>query len=85
MNLGKDEATAILAQMLYKAIDNNETETTETANHLSFDLKPVIPKKPKKDYVKQFIAFSDSRQQASFFASFFESNHYRFLRKNNRS
>src|SRR5574344_1240779 len=81
VNLGKDEATAILAQMLYKAIDNNETETTETANHLSFDLKPVIPKKPKKDYVKQFIAFSDSRQQASFFASFFESNHYRFLRK----
>lgn len=81
VNLGKDEATAILAQILYKAIDDNELEDCETKNTLSFSLNSVKQNKPKKEYIKQFIAFSDSRQQASFFASFFESNHYRFLRK----
>ncbi len=30
---------------------------------------------------KQFLAFSDSRQQASFFATFYEANHVRMLRK----
>lgn len=82
VNLGKDEATAILAQILYKGIDDNETEEIATVPKLSFSLTlPTEQKKIKKNYIKQFIAFSDSRQQASFFASFFESNHNRFLRK----
>ena len=82
VNLGKEEATAILAQILYKAIDDNETKEVSTNPKFSFSItKPIEPQKPKKEYIKQFIAFSDSRQQASFFASFFESNHYRFLRK----
>lgn len=81
VNLGKDEATAILAQILYKAIDDNETEEENSRPKLSFTIVPKVEKKAKRDYIKQFIAFSDSRQQASFFASFFESNHNRFLRK----
>lgn len=81
VNLGKDEATAILAQILYKAIDDNETEKENSELKLSFSIAPKVEKKLKNDYIKQFIAFSDSRQQASFFASFFESNHNRFLRK----
>ena len=81
VNLGKDEATAILAQILYKAIDDNKVEETEEKHTLSFSMEPVAKKEPKDKYIKQFIAFSDSRQQASFFASFFESNHNRFLRK----
>lgn len=81
VNLGKDEATAIIAQILYKAIDDNETVEEKSRSKLSFLKAPKVKKQSKKDYIKQFIAFSDSRQQASFFASFFESNHNRFLRK----
>lgn len=81
VNLGKDEATAILAQILYKAIDDNEVDEEIQNKTLSFSLEPAKPVQKKKNYKKQFITFSDSRQQASFFASFFESNHNRFLRK----
>ena len=81
VNLGKDEATAILAQILYKAIDDPETDKQVINNKLSFSTPQNVNNKEKTEYIKQFIAFSDSRQQASFFASFFESNHNRFLRK----
>lgn len=37
--------------------------------------------KKNKKKVKQFLTFSDSRQQASFAATFFDSNHDRMLRK----
>ncbi len=81
VNLGKDEATAILAQILYKAIDDNEVEENNHTRKLSFSSS--LPREVEKhnNYVKQFICFSDSRQQAGFFATFFESNHNRFLRK----
>lgn len=80
VNLGKDEATAILAQILYKAIDSKEKEKKEQT---MYSFSNYLEKKAddKEKYVKQFIAFSDSRQQASFFATFFEANHLRFLRK----
>lgn len=81
VNLGKDEATAILAQILYKAIDDNEIKDDTPMKKLLFTMNPVELHESKNNYVKQFITFSDSRQQASFFASFFESNHNRFLRK----
>ena len=81
VNLGKDEATAILAQILYKAIDDNKIEEEDTNRTISFGNQLIPEKKVKNKYIKQFISFSDSRQQASFFASFFESNHNRFLRK----
>lgn len=82
VNLGKDEATAILAQILYKAIDDNKIEENHKFK-LSFSSSSNQEQylKTTNNYVKQFIAFSDSRQQASFFASFFEANHDRFLRK----
>lgn len=82
LNLGKDEATAVIGQILYKAIDDNEEIVIEEEqnNMLSFainnELKPMV----KSDNKKQYIAFSDSRQQASFFADFFEYNFKRFLR-----
>lgn len=82
LNLGRDEATAVIGQILYKAIDDNEKEEDEKINNnmLSFsmidEVKPIKKDKEKK----QFIAFSDSRQQASFFADFFEYNFKKFLR-----
>ncbi len=81
VNLGKDEATAILAQILYKAIDDNEVEEDISSPTISFSNQLIPEKHQEKQYIKQFISFSDSRQQASFFATFFESNHNRFLRK----
>lgn len=84
LNLGKDEGTAIISQLL---LETMETDTVVQSpihreNRLSLrrkgeEKKEVI--KPRK--IKQFIAFSDSRQQASFFATFLTANHTRFLRK----
>lgn len=80
LNIGKDEGTALIAQMLYEAIDEGEQEVK---NVKKLSLKPIsiIPKQNKEKKVKQYLAFSDSRQQASFAAVFFDSNHVRMLRK----
>lgn len=80
LNIGKDEGTALVAQMLYEAIDEGEEEI-KTIKKLQ--LRPMSqmlkPKNEKK--TKQYLAFSDSRQQASFAAVFFDANHVRMLRK----
>ena len=80
LNIGKDEGTALIAQMLYEAIDEGEEEEKKIEK---ISLKPQNMKTFEKTEhsVKQYLAFSDSRQQASFFAVFFESNHVRMLRK----
>lgn len=77
VNLGKDEGTALLAQTLYQAIDDN-SEGKKVAKKLGFGKKQEISKETK---AKQFLTFSDSRQQASFFKVFFQNNHERFLSK----
>lgn len=80
LNMGKDEGTALIAQMLYEAIDEGE-EHVNTAK--KFSLKPISSeiKKKEDNKVKQYLTFSDSRQQASFAAVFFDANHTRMLRK----
>lgn len=80
LSLGKDEGTALIAQTLYEAIDNGEPIIKKTPK-LSLKVidKPTI--ESNNSDVKQFLTFSDSRQQASFFATFFDSNHTRMLRK----
>lgn len=80
LNIGKDEGTALIAQMLYEAIDEGEQEVKSVKK---ISLKPVsaMPRQPKEEKIKQYLAFSDSRQQASFAAVFFDSNHVRMLRK----
>lgn len=78
-NLGKDAATAILSQLLYRSIDPREEKMQGKAKKLSFS-KRVAETSAEKT-VKQFLAFSDSRQQASFYATFFQSNHENFLNK----
>lgn len=81
LSLGKDEGTAIIAQILYEAIEDN-AEIKKSVGKLS--LKPIpiegrTESEPKK--VKQFLSFSDSRQQASFAAVFLNATHERMLRK----
>ena len=82
LNIGKDEGTALIAQMLYEAIDEGEQEKTKIKK---LSLKPrssLTPNAAEEQInVKQYLSFSDSRQQASFAAVFFDSNHVRMLRK----
>lgn len=80
LNIGKDEGTALIAQMLYEAIDEGEQEASKTKK-ITLGAKKDNNKLEVERKVKQFLAFSDSRQQASFFAVFFEDNHNRMLRK----
>ena len=79
LNVGKDEGTALVSQILYEAMDNGEEIKPKHKKIVLGGLKK--PKNEQKEYVKQFLAFSDSRQQASFFATFFDSNNARMLRK----
>ena len=80
LNMGKDEGTALIAQMLYEAIDEGDQETKQVKK---ISLKPMnkVIGASKEEKVKQYLAFSDSRQQASFAAVFFDANHVRMLRK----
>lgn len=85
LNIGKDEGTAIIAQLLFDAVDEEDTDIKITEKR---SLKSLMKAKKEKEdkenkeiKCKQFLAFSDSRQQASFFAVFFNSNHERMLRK----
>ncbi|MDD7347088.1 MAG: DEAD/DEAH box helicase, partial [Clostridiales bacterium] len=80
LNVGKDEGTALLAQILYEAIDDG-TETKKKTGKLSLKRKESIQSEPETSNVKQFLAFSDSRQQASFSAAFLDSNQVRMLQK----
>lgn len=80
LDIGKDEGTALIAQMLYEAIDEGDQEVKKVKK---LSLKPITKtsRQGSKEKVKQYLAFSDSRQQASFAAVFFNSNHVRLLRK----
>lgn len=83
LNIGKDEGTALIAQMLYEAIDEREEEDNKTKEIKKLSLKPRerIVSEKKEEKAKQYLSFSDSRQQASFAAVFFDANHIRMLRK----
>lgn len=54
---------------------------------MEYNRKAIIKEKCKSqseseaENVKQFLSFSDSRQQASFSVAFFDSNHQRMLQK----
>ena len=66
--------------MLYEAIDEGDQETKQ-CNKISLKPMSKVLDAPKEKKVKQYLAFSDSRQQASFAAVFFDANHVRMLRK----
>ncbi len=82
--IGKDEGTALIGQTLYEALDDGqEIEKPKK----SIKLIKSNHEKEEESIVKseisakQYICFSDSRQQASFTAVFLDSNHVRMLRK----
>ena len=58
LNLGKDEGTALIAQFLYEAIDENEKKE-QKKKPLSLSLKRIEDKIENDYKVKQFLTFSD--------------------------
>lgn len=77
--LSQDVATSIIAEGIYKNIDEGEKE--EVNNSEPLDLFSHLTKSEKKGSNKQLLAFSDNRQQAAFFASFFDNNYKKFLNR----
>lgn len=81
-HMNKDTATSVLARIFYEGM-GDPVKIEENKQPVGFDdLFSLEDKKeqPNKD-VKQLLAFSDSRQQASFFSVFFNYNHERILRR----
>lgn len=62
LNLGKDEGTALVAQILYEAID--EEKEYHQSGQVSLSLTSRFSRTTEEKKVKQFLCFSDSRQQA---------------------
>lgn len=83
LNLGKDETTAIMAQTLLESMGGAKSKAPVKKKALSLKsgkAKSIIANEAP-ERTKQFLAFSDSRSQASFFALFLNNNHSRILRK----
>ena len=80
LNMGKDEGTALVSQILYEAIDEKDEETYKPKK---LSLKPKAHNEAHNNNpkVKQFLSFSDSRQEASFATVFMNSSYTRMLRK----
>lgn len=72
-HVGKDRATGLIAQILYDAMNYPEIKLQP---QLTF-FKKAETKKGKK----QFLTFSDSRQQAAFFSKFLNSVNNNILKK----
>ncbi len=77
--LGKDNSTAILSQLYFDTISTKKELLEKEFNF--FDTINGESEKQISDDVAQILTFSDSRQQASFFAKFSEVMHKRFVRK----
>ena len=74
-HVGKDRATTLIAQILYDSMEY-PTKKEKASEYSLFAQKDRIVK-----LRKQFLAFSDSRQQAAFFSKFLNANNDRFLKK----
>ena len=74
-HIGKDRATTLISQILYQSMEYPLKKVEEK----KFSLVKTEPKYVKLR--KQFLAFSDSRQQAAFFSKFLNAVNDRFLKK----
>ena len=74
-HVGKDRATTLIAQILYESMEY-PIKKVKASQHSLFSKQDEIVR-----LNKQFLAFSDSRQQAAFFSKFFNYNNDRFLKK----
>lgn len=82
--LGNDAATSVLATSLYEELpelsyEEAEVEPVKTTN--LFIKTAQATKKKSKQTGRQFLAFSDSRQEAAKFACYLEKSYDEFLRR----
>lgn len=82
LNVGKDQGTTIVSQILLESMDEEEENNNTKTGNLTLKLKSQPTNNLKKEKkVKQFLSFSDSRQQASFYAAFIDNMYRRMLYK----
>lgn len=74
-HIGKDRATALISQILYRNMERPVEIRPSVGISVFGGGDTEVPG------VKQFIAFSDARQQAAFFNKFSNANDDRFLKK----
>lgn len=82
--LGNDAATSVIATSLYEELpeityEEDETSVTKTKN--IFAQAALNSKKKAKKTGRQFLAFSDSRQEAAKFACYLGKSYNEFLRR----
>jgi len=78
--LGRDQSTALLTQITYKAISQEDEFVDSDKTQVDLFSAPKLISNSNVNS-PQILAFSDSRQQASFFALFLQNNQDKFLRK----
>ena len=85
--LGYDAATAVLGTTLYEQIPEKETilKSSKTEKKTSGNIFTKFRQSKERveqiEKSKQFLAFSDSRSEAAYFASYMEKSYQEFLRR----
>lgn len=80
--LGNDAATSVLATSLYEELPEVEYKVQEVnVNTNNIFAKAALSKKTETKAGKQFLAFSDSRQEAAKFACYLSKSYNEFLRR----
>lgn len=82
--LGNDAATSVLATSLYEELPESTYEENEISEIKTKNLFASIAlnnKKTVKKVGRQFLVFSDSRQEAAKFACYLEKSYEEFLRR----
>lgn len=81
--LGNDAATSVLATALYEELP--EYTVVDNDSKINFDsnifLSAVKKTKNNNKKIRQFLVFSDSRQEAAKFACYLEKSYQEFLRR----
>ena len=83
--LGNDAATSVLATALYEELPDQiyeEVDVQDTYSGKSFLARAALKNKKKETRkVRQFLVFSDSRQEAAKFACYLGDSYEEFLRR----
>jgi len=81
--LGNDAATSVLATSLYEELPEIEYLDCKKNNVITSNIFaiPMLNKKEERKVIKQFLAFSDSRQEAAKFACYLSKSYNEFLRR----
>ena len=70
--VGNEAVTAVISSALYNELPSEIEQVKEVKNEYTFFETSVTKENVVKKLKKQFLAFSDSRQAAAFFASYLE-------------